>query len=82
MAFSKDDSPPDSSIHGISQARILEWLPFLSPGHLPDPGIETESLASLAFDRQMLYRLNHQGSPRWYQPLLKKSRQKKKKKEK
>ena len=22
------------------QARILEWLPFASPGDLPDPGIE------------------------------------------
>ena len=25
---------------GILQARILEWLPFPSPGDLPDPGIE------------------------------------------
>ena len=29
---------PGSSVHGISQARILEWLPFPSPGNLPDPG--------------------------------------------
>ena len=28
-----------SSVHGISQARILRRLPFLSPGDLPDPGI-------------------------------------------
>ena len=26
-----DCSLPDSSVHGILQARILEWLPFLSP---------------------------------------------------
>ena len=32
-----------SSVHGILQARILEWLPFLSPGDLPDPGIEPRS---------------------------------------
>ena len=32
-------SPPGFSVHGISQARILEWLPFPSPGDLPDPGI-------------------------------------------
>ena len=39
-----DCSPPGYSIHGILQARILEYvsreLPFPSPGHLPDPGIE------------------------------------------
>ena len=38
-------SPPCSSVHGILQARILEWLPFRSPGHLPDPGIEPRSPA-------------------------------------
>ena len=27
----KDCSPPGSSVHGILQARILEWLPFSSP---------------------------------------------------
>ena len=37
-------SPPDSSVHGISQARILECLLFQSPGNLPDPGIEPKSL--------------------------------------
>ena len=33
-------SPPGSSVHGILQARILEWvaIPFL--GDLPDAGIE------------------------------------------
>ena len=34
-----DYSPPGSSVHGILQAGILEW-PFLSPGDLPNPGIE------------------------------------------
>ena len=32
-----DCSLPGSSVHGISQARILEWLPFLPPGDLSDP---------------------------------------------
>jgi len=36
---------PGSSVHGISQARILEWLSFLSPGDLLDPGIKPASLA-------------------------------------
>ena len=40
-----DCSPPGSSVHGIFQARILEWLPFPSPGDLPDPGIEPRSPA-------------------------------------
>ena len=31
--------------HGILQARILKWLPFPSPGALPDPGIEPGSYA-------------------------------------
>ena len=35
-----DCSPPGSSVHGILQARILEWAAVLSSGDLPDPGIE------------------------------------------
>ena len=34
-----------SSVHGISQVRILEWLPFPPPGALPDPGIAPGSPA-------------------------------------
>ena len=36
---------PASSLHGIFQARILEWVAILSPGDLSDPGIEPESPA-------------------------------------
>ena len=32
-----DCSPPGSSVHGISQARVLQWVAS-SPGELPDPG--------------------------------------------
>ena len=35
-----DYSPLGSSVQGILQARILEWLLCPSPGDLPDPGIE------------------------------------------
>ena len=38
-----DCSPAGSSVHGISLARILQWLPFLSPEDLPDPGTEPVS---------------------------------------
>ena len=41
-----DCSLPGSSIHEIFQARVLEWLPFLSPGDLPNPGIKPWSPAS------------------------------------
>ena len=34
-----DCNPPGSSVHGISQARMLEKS-VPSPGDLPDPGIE------------------------------------------
>ena len=40
-----DRSPPGPSVHGILQARVLEWLPVPSPGDLPDPGIEPWSPA-------------------------------------
>ena len=40
-----DHSLPGSSVHGISQARILEWVAIPSPGDLSDPGIELVSPA-------------------------------------
>ena len=36
-------SPSGSSVHGILQATILEWLPCPSPGNHPNPGIEPRS---------------------------------------
>ena len=33
-------SPPGPSVHGISQARILEWVALSSLGDLPNPGIK------------------------------------------
>ena len=41
-------SPPGSSVPGISQARILEWLPFPPPGDLPDARIKPVSPLSTA----------------------------------
>ena len=32
-------------VHGILQARILVWVPFLSPRDLPNPGVEPVSPA-------------------------------------
>ena len=39
-----DWSPPGSSVHGISQARIPEWVAIPYPGDLPNLGIEPTSL--------------------------------------
>ena len=38
-----DCSPPGSSVHGILQARILEWVTMPSSGS-SDPGIKPTSL--------------------------------------
>ena len=35
----------DDTVHGILQARILEWVAFHSPGDLPNPGIKSRSPA-------------------------------------
>ena len=40
-----DCSPPDSSVHGILQARILEWVAISFSRGLPQPGIEPTSPA-------------------------------------
>ena len=49
-----DCSPPGSSVHGIFQARVLEWVTISF--NLPDPGIEPRSHAlqadSLPFEPQ------------------------------
>ena len=39
-----DYNPPHSTVHGILQARILEWV----PGDLSNPGIKSTSLTSPA----------------------------------
>ena len=40
LCDSMHHSLPVSSVHGILQTRILEWVPFHSPGDLPNPGIK------------------------------------------
>ena len=39
-----DHSPPGSSVHGILQERILEWVLCPPPGDLLNPGIKLMSL--------------------------------------
>ena len=51
-----DCSPPGSSVHGISQASIPEWVAVPSPKDLPIPGIEPASPAL----QMVLSYLSHQ----------------------
>ena len=44
-------SPPGSSVQGILQARILEWVAMPFSRNLPNPGIEPVSLMSSAFGK-------------------------------
>ena len=45
LCHSMDCGPPGSSVHGVLQARILEWVAMPSSGDLPGPGIESRSPA-------------------------------------
>ena len=53
-----DCSPPGSSVHGILQARILEWAAISF-----SRGSSQESNPGLPHCGQTLYPLSHQGSP-------------------
>ena len=52
-----DCSPPGSSVHGISQARILEWVAISFSRGFPDLGIKPQSPA-LQADSLWTERLN------------------------
>ena len=55
-----DCSPPGSSVHGILQGRILEWVAISLPlqGIFPTQGLNL----SLLHCRLILYHMSHQGS--------------------
>ena len=53
---------PGSSVHGILQARILEWVTTPSSRDLPNPGIQPASPTASAFQSDCLP-LSHWGSP-------------------
>ena len=57
-----DYSPPGSSVHGIFQAGILEWVAISSSRGFSDPGIKSTSLEFPALQAYPLS-LSHQGSP-------------------
>ena len=65
-----DCSPPGSSVHGILQARILEWVAMPSSRHSA-PGTESASSVS-CIGRRILYHYSHRRSPppQIYKPSL------------
>ena len=61
LCYPMDSSPPGSSIHGDSPARILEWVAVPSCRASSQPRDRTQ-VSHIAW--QILYCLSHQGSPR------------------
>ena len=47
LCDSKDRSPPGSSVHGVLQARLLQWFAMPASGEPPNPGIKPASLCLL-----------------------------------
>ena len=52
---------PGSSVYGILQARILEWVTISFSRILPHPGMEPGFLAGFLALQVILYHLSHQG---------------------
>ena len=57
-----DCSPPGSSVHGVLQARILEWVSCPPPGDLSNPGVNPRLLC-LLYCRRIFF-TTEQGKPR------------------
>ena len=49
-----DCNPQGSSVHGISQARMLEWVAISFSRDLPDPGVQSLSPMSPALQADSL----------------------------
>ena len=50
-----NSSPPGSSIHGIFQAGVLEWVARLASGTFPTQGSNPRVSCASCIDRQILY---------------------------
>ena len=57
---------PSSSVHGISQARIIEWVDIFFSRGSSQPRDQTQ--VSRIADGEILYQLHHQGSPNLWLP--------------
>ena len=68
-----DCSLPGSSVHGISQTRILEWVAISSSRGLPDPGIKPALPASTALAGRFLTTVPLGKPNKWYALSLSRS---------
>ena len=64
LCNSMDYSPPDSSVHVIIQARILEWGAMFSSRGSSPPRNQTQISYVSCIGKQLLYHQHHLGSPR------------------
>ena len=64
-----DCSPPGSSVRGILQARILEWVAMPSSRGSLRPRDQTRVAYVSFIGRQILYHQRHLGSPICYTPV-------------
>ena len=72
-----DCSPPDSSVHGFSQARILEWVPISYSRGSSWSRDRTSISCIFWIGRWILYHWHHLGSSRnnsWFLDTILKSR--------
>ena len=65
-----DCSPLGSFVHGILQARILEWVVVHPPEELPDPGIKPVSLISPASASRFFTHTTWEAHELVYPPLF------------
>ena len=56
-------SPPGSSVHGILQASIMEWVAMPSSRGSSQPRDQTHVSYVSCIGRQVLYHYHHLGSP-------------------
>ena len=71
LCNSMDCSPPGSSVHGISQARTLEWFAMLSSRGSSQPRDQTCVSYVSCIGRWVLYHKCHLGSPiAWLLPCI------------
>ena len=59
-----DCHPPGSSVHGILQARIVEWVAISYTWGSSQPRDQSHVSCICSIDRQILYHWCHPGSPR------------------
>ena len=62
----RDCSPPGSSVHGVLQARILQWVAMSSSRGSSPPRDRTWVSYVSCIGRQVLYHECHLGSPKRY----------------